>query len=43
MNMTISYIKEMFQATIVVWELFKEVSYCLFCHAHYVAQSSTCV
>ena len=43
MNMTIAHLKEMFQATIVVWELFKEITYCLFCHELGLAQSSTCV
>ena len=43
MNMTVAHLKEMFQAGVIVWELFKEVANCLFCHADYIAQSNTCV
>ena len=43
MLITIANIEEMFQASVVIWELIKEVSYGLFCHAYYLAYSFTYV
>jgi len=43
MNMTIPHLEKMFQAGVIVWELFKEIANCLFCHADYITHKRTCV
>ena len=43
MLITIANIEEMFQASVIIWELIKEVSYGLFCHVYYVAYLLTYV